>query len=102
MVTHAYRAEVHALLAFLDQVPGELIELRSVEYLEFTRCQAVLGVPRWPRGRLAHIGEPRRHVLPALGRRQPADMRGSDPRQALFHFPVLPLSVRDFRDHAHP
>src|SRR5262249_61778329 len=39
------------------------------------------------------IGEPRRHVLPALGRRQPADMRGSDARQALLHPPVLPLSV---------
>jgi len=39
------------------------------------------------------IGEPRRHVLPALGRRQPADMRGPDPRHALLHLPVLPLSL---------
>lgn len=42
MVTHVYRAEVHALLALLDEVPRELIDLRSVEYLEFTRCRAVL------------------------------------------------------------
>jgi hypothetical protein len=41
-VTHAYRAEVHALLTLLDEVPRELIDLRSVEYLEFTRCRAVL------------------------------------------------------------
>jgi hypothetical protein len=41
-VTHVYRAEVHALLALIDEVPKELIDLRSVEYLEFTRCRAVL------------------------------------------------------------
>src|SRR6516225_11869554 len=33
---------------------------------------------------------PPRHVLPALGRRQSADMRGSDPRYAPLHLPVLP------------
>ena len=35
-------------------------------------------------------GKPPRHVLPALGRRQPADMRGSDPCHAPLHLPVLP------------
>src|SRR6516164_8271421 len=35
-------------------------------------------------------GKPRRHVLPALGRRQSADMRGADPRYAPLHLPVLP------------
>jgi hypothetical protein len=35
-------------------------------------------------------GKPRRHVLPALGGRQPADMRGSDPCHAPLHVPVLP------------
>lgn len=51
-VTHAYRAEVHALLALLDEVPGELIDLGSVDYLEFTRCRAVLATSlvRWNLG----------------------------------------------------
>ncbi len=40
-VTHVYRAEVHALLTLLDEVPRELIDLRSDEYLELTRCRAV-------------------------------------------------------------
>ena len=55
MVTHNYRAEVHALLALLDEVPGELIDLRSVEYLEFTRCRAVLATSlvRWNFGDIA-------------------------------------------------
>jgi hypothetical protein len=44
MVTHVYRAEVHALLTLLDEVPRELIDLRSSEYLEFTRCRAVLAI----------------------------------------------------------
>ena len=51
-VTHVYRAEVHALLALLDEVPRELIDLPSVEYLEFTRCRAVLATSlvRWNLG----------------------------------------------------
>jgi hypothetical protein len=51
-VTHVYRAEVHALLALLDEVPRELVDLRSVEYLEFTRCRAVLATSlvRWNLG----------------------------------------------------
>ena len=55
MVTHAYRPEVHTLLALLDEVPGELINLRSVEYLEFTRCRAILATTlvRWNFGEIA-------------------------------------------------
>ena len=51
-VTHVYRAEVHALLALLDEVPRELIDLGSGEYLEFTRCRAVLATSlvRWNLG----------------------------------------------------
>ncbi len=51
-VAHVYRAEVHALLALLDEVPRELIDLRSAEYLEFTRCRAVLATSlvRWNLG----------------------------------------------------
>ena len=54
-VTHVYRAEVQALLALLDEVPGELIDLRPVEYLEFTRCRAVLATSlvRWNLGDIA-------------------------------------------------
>ena len=52
MVTHVYRAEVHALLTLLDEVPREVIDLRSSEYLEFTRCRAVLAtsLARWNLG----------------------------------------------------
>ena len=48
-VTHVYRAEVHALLALLDEVPRELIDLSSVDYLEFSRCRSVLATSavRW-------------------------------------------------------
>jgi hypothetical protein len=41
-ITHVYRAEVHALLNLLDEVPGELIDLSAADYLEFSRCRAVL------------------------------------------------------------
>jgi hypothetical protein len=52
LVTHVYRAEVHALLTLLDEVPREVIDLRSSEYLEFTRCRAVLAtsLARWNLG----------------------------------------------------
>src|SRR5215471_7753966 len=40
-------------------------------------------------------GKPPRHVLPALGRRQPADMRGSDPCHASLHVTVLPVPACD-------
>ena len=30
-VTHAFRAEVHALLSLLDEVPTELVDLPSVD-----------------------------------------------------------------------
>lgn len=54
-ITHVYRAEVHALLALLDQVPTELMDLPLAEYLEFTRCRAVLATTlvRWNLGDIA-------------------------------------------------
>src|SRR3984957_18227065 len=54
-VAQIYRAEVHALLALLDEVPGELIDLGSVDYLELTRCRAVPAPPlvRWNLGDVA-------------------------------------------------
>lgn len=44
-----YRAEVHALLDLLNDVPSELIDLSSSNYLEFSRCRAVLAtsLARW-------------------------------------------------------
>ena len=53
-VTHLHRAEAHALLALLDEVPRELVDLPWAEYLEFTRCRAVLStsVVQW---NLGHI-----------------------------------------------
>src|SRR5882672_7616965 len=41
-VAHTHRAEVHALLGLLDEVPSELVDLSSTDYLEFSRCRAVL------------------------------------------------------------
>ncbi|MCD9824036.1 hypothetical protein [Bradyrhizobium japonicum] len=41
-VTYVYRAEVHALLGLLDQVPSELVDLATMDYLEYSRCRAVL------------------------------------------------------------
>jgi hypothetical protein len=41
-ITNVYRAEVHALLNLLDEVPRELIDLASADYLELSRCRAVL------------------------------------------------------------
>jgi hypothetical protein len=54
-VAQIYRAEVHALLALLDEVPGELIDLGSVDYLELTRCRTVLATTlvRWNLGDIA-------------------------------------------------
>src|ERR1043166_9552271 len=48
-ISHDYRAEVHALLSLLDEVPNELFDLSSQEYLEFSRCRAVLAtsLARW-------------------------------------------------------
>jgi hypothetical protein len=50
-----YPVAVNALLALLDEVPRELIDLPSVEYLEFTRCRAVLATSlvRWNLGDIA-------------------------------------------------
>jgi hypothetical protein len=41
-ITYVYRAEVHALLSLLDQVPSELLDLPATDYLELSRCRAVL------------------------------------------------------------
>jgi hypothetical protein len=53
-VTHLYRAEVHALLTLLDEVPSELIDLPSAEYLEYARCRGVLAtsLAMWGAGAL--------------------------------------------------
>jgi hypothetical protein len=54
-VTHVYRAEVHTLLALLDEVPRELFDLSSTDYLELSRCRAVLATSlvRWNLGDIA-------------------------------------------------
>lgn len=41
-ITYVHRAEVHALLGLLDHVPGELVDLPTTDYLEYSRCRAVL------------------------------------------------------------
>lgn len=41
-ITITHRAEVHAVLNLLDEVPGDLNDLASRDYLEFSRCRAVL------------------------------------------------------------
>jgi hypothetical protein len=53
-VTHVFRPEVYALLAFIDEVPRDLIDLPSEGYLEFTRCRAVLAtsLAQWNPGNI--------------------------------------------------
>ena len=41
-ITHAHRAETQALLGLLDELPKELIDLGPADYLELSRCRAVL------------------------------------------------------------
>jgi hypothetical protein len=49
MIGAQYQAEVHTLLSLLNEVPGELIDLPSDEYLELSRCRAELAttLARW-------------------------------------------------------
>ncbi|WP_271596723.1 MULTISPECIES: hypothetical protein [unclassified Bradyrhizobium] len=51
-ITPDHRGEVYALLDMLDQVPRELIDLSSTDYLELSRCRAVLStaLSRWNGG----------------------------------------------------
>jgi hypothetical protein len=51
-ITPDHRGEVYALLDMLDQVPRELIDLSSADYLELSRCRAVLStaLSRWNGG----------------------------------------------------
>ncbi|MCK1481534.1 hypothetical protein IVB25_01940 [Bradyrhizobium sp. 193] len=41
-ITNTHRAEVYALLNLLNEVPSDLIDLSSPDYLEYSRCRAVL------------------------------------------------------------
>lgn len=54
-VKHIYKAEVHALLAMLEEVPSDLIDLNAEDYLELSRCLAVLAttLPAWNLGTIA-------------------------------------------------
>jgi len=56
-ITWAYRAEVHALLGMLDEVPGELIDLSSTDYLEFRAAEQCFR-PRSRFGMAATAGRP--------------------------------------------
>lgn len=41
-VGHIRKTQVHALLAMLDEVPPQLIDLNAQDYLEFSQCRGVL------------------------------------------------------------
>lgn len=41
-VKHIHKVPVHALLAMLDEVPPQLIDLNARESLELNQCRAVL------------------------------------------------------------
>jgi len=41
-VAYVHRVEVHTLLDLLDQVPSALVDLPTTDYLELSRCRAVL------------------------------------------------------------
>jgi hypothetical protein len=51
-IKHHYLPEVKTILALLDDVPSELIDLPFQEYLELARCRSVLAVTaaRWQIG----------------------------------------------------
>lgn len=51
-VQHIHRAQVHALLAMLDDVPPQLIDLNPRDYLELSYCRGVLAttLPAWTMG----------------------------------------------------
>lgn len=51
-VRHINKAQVHALLSMLDEVPPALIDLNAQDYLEFSQCRAVLAtkIPAWNLG----------------------------------------------------
>jgi hypothetical protein len=54
-IQHSHKAQVHALLAMLDEVPKQFIDLNAVDYLEFSQCRAVLAtaLPAWNLGSIA-------------------------------------------------
>jgi hypothetical protein len=54
-IQHVHKAQVHALLAMLDEVPSPLIDLNSRDYLEFSQCRAALAtaLPAWNLGSIA-------------------------------------------------
>jgi hypothetical protein len=51
-VQHTHKAQVHALLTMLDEVPPELIDLKSADYVELSQCRGVLAtaLPAWNLG----------------------------------------------------
>jgi hypothetical protein len=55
MVQHTHKVQVHALLAMLDEVPRQLIDLNAQDYLELSQCRAVLAtaLPAWNLGSIA-------------------------------------------------
>lgn len=42
LVRYSHKGQVHALLAMLDEVPLQLIDLDVADYLEFSQCRGVL------------------------------------------------------------
>jgi hypothetical protein len=66
-ITPLHRVEVYTLLSLLDELPRELIDLSSSDYLDFQRCRAVLAtaLSRWSAG----DGQPVRDV----GQRDPVE-----------------------------
>lgn len=52
MVRHTHKGQVHALLALLDEVPPELIDLNAADYRELSECRGVLAttLPGWNMG----------------------------------------------------
>jgi hypothetical protein len=51
-VQHTHKAQVHALLTMLDEVPPELVDLNAADYRELSECRGVLAttLPVWNLG----------------------------------------------------
>jgi hypothetical protein len=56
-ITHNFLAEVNSILSLLNDVPTELIDLPFIDYVELTRCRAIMAASaaHWGLGGIAPV-----------------------------------------------
>ena len=101
-ITWAYRAEVHALLGMLDEVPGELIDLSSTDYLVYAyegRERRVFALPSSAFDLARALEWRRRQAGPRCQRQRSGRTHSTSdeavPRRAPSPEPELPFIVDD-------